>query len=425
MRRAFALLAVALACSCSTPAREDEPACADEVLDVSTTTEEEIAAMRKEGPEALARLLAEYDASEGAERERLAALVDRVAGQRYATVSRLYWYTDLEAAQSAARASGKPILSLRMLGRLDEDRSCANSRFFRVALYGNAELSRWLDENFVLHWSSERAVPKLTIDYGDGRRIETTIAGNSAHWVLDADLRVLDVVPGLMTPQAFRGELEGSLWLAARLDRTNEPMRVIAQYHQARAETAAREWGAIAAAGVRRDAPPIMDAERITMSKMAVERPAIEIATLGPSPTAIATDSELWPAIGERLLAARGLPTTTDAVLDAQSRQLMATLRPIDWSSSKPLDEAGRARLADAFAKSIVADTGLDLARLRPQIHAELARRAQTDAPLDRIALNEWLYETVFLTPASDRWLGLATPNVFTGLPGDGVTTAG
>src|SRR5687767_7012235 len=95
-----------------------------------------IKALRGRGKPALAELLATYDkAPEGAAKAALAATIDLVAAQRYATVSRLYWHTELGAALAEARDTGKPILSLRMLGRLDEDLSCANSRFFRTVLY--------------------------------------------------------------------------------------------------------------------------------------------------------------------------------------------------------------------------------------------------------------------------------------------------
>ena len=59
-----------------------------------------------------------------------------------------------------------------MLGRLDEDLSCANSRVFRATLYANQEVSAFLRERFILFWSSERPVPRVTIDYGDGRKLE-------------------------------------------------------------------------------------------------------------------------------------------------------------------------------------------------------------------------------------------------------------
>ena len=65
---------------------------------------------------------------------RAAAAIDQIGGQRSCTVSRLYWYTDLDEAKAAAERIGRPILSLRMLGKLTDEYSCANSRFFRTAL---------------------------------------------------------------------------------------------------------------------------------------------------------------------------------------------------------------------------------------------------------------------------------------------------
>src|SRR5690349_15231133 len=110
-----------------------------------TPAGDEVARLRAEGATALDRLLERYDAMPGgSEKEDLERTIDAVAAQRYATFSRLYWYTELPAAEAAARASRKPILSLRMLGRLDEDLSCANSRLFRVVLYANEDVSTFL-----------------------------------------------------------------------------------------------------------------------------------------------------------------------------------------------------------------------------------------------------------------------------------------
>src|SRR5260370_27797646 len=125
------------------------------------------------GQEELDVLLTRYDReSDGPVKDKLGAKIDAVAHQKYATVSRLYWFTDLPSAQAAARKYGRPILHLRLLGRLDEELSCANSRLFRATLYANQDVSRFLRENFILYWSSERPVPRVTIDYGDRRTLE-------------------------------------------------------------------------------------------------------------------------------------------------------------------------------------------------------------------------------------------------------------
>ncbi len=177
-----------------------------------------IASLRAEGPPGLEVLLTVHDAliqkhrqnktaaaspAQSAAWSRLRAALDAVSAQHDCSASHLYWYTDFDQAKAAARAAGKPILSLRLLGRLDEEYSCANSRFFRTTLYANAEVSQYLRDHFILHWKSVRPVPRITIDFGDGRKLERTITGNSIHYILDADGRPVDALPGLYGPKAF------------------------------------------------------------------------------------------------------------------------------------------------------------------------------------------------------------------------------
>src|SRR4029079_12375311 len=135
--------------------------------------------------------------------QRLTAVLDAVSQQKDSYLSGLYWYTDLSQAQAAARAAGKPILSLRLLGKLNEEYSCANSRFFRTILYSNAQVSSMLRQKFILYWESERRVPRVTVDFGDGRKLERTLTGNSIHYILDSNGRVFDALPGLYGPGAF------------------------------------------------------------------------------------------------------------------------------------------------------------------------------------------------------------------------------
>src|SRR5689334_14281127 len=112
--------------------------------------------------------------------------LDTVCAQKDAHTALLYWFTDLDAAIAEAQRTKRPILSLRLLGRLDEELSCANSRFFRKLLYPHPAINRVLRDRFVLHWHSVRPVPRVTIDFGDGRRLVRTLTGNSVHLVLDS-----------------------------------------------------------------------------------------------------------------------------------------------------------------------------------------------------------------------------------------------
>jgi len=99
------------------------------------------------------------------------------------------------------------VLSLRLLGNLDEEMSCANSRYFRTSSTPNRAIAAFLHSNFVLHWSSERPAPLVTIDFGGGRIMRRTITGNSVHYLLDETGRPLDAIPGLYAPKPFLDQL--------------------------------------------------------------------------------------------------------------------------------------------------------------------------------------------------------------------------
>jgi len=391
--------------------------------------------------EELDALLVRYDLEpDGPVKESLALRIDATAHQKYATVSRLYWHTDLASAKAAAREQGRPILHLRMLGSLEEDLSCANSRLFRATLYANQELSRFLRERFVLYWSSERPVPRVTIDYGDGRTLERTTAGNSAHYILDEHGNVLDVLPGLYAPLAFRHELEGALALAARVRDKSDSERasLVAEYHQQLVSAAERNWAAFAetvawSPGMRQ--PPaqtrseLAAAQRATVTKRAVEVRDLRVFAKELAPEAIPEDQmETWAAAGRALYWFDGLkPPAPPArailpqVLDDASRALVIRLHNAGPSELRATDEDLRALVA-RLEQTIVADTALNQLRLRPQISREIVRRG---GGFDFAALNDWIYAQVFRTPKADVWLGLLQRDVFTGLPGDGVVLRG
>lgn len=159
---------------------------------------------------------------------RIAKALDTVAMQKDVYASKLFWHKDLEKAQAEAKRTKKPILSLRLLGNLNEELSCANSRFFRAILYPNSQISNYLQTNYVLHWQSERPAPKITIDFGDGRKIERTITGNSIHYVLDKDGKVVDALSGLNSPQVFYEFLtRENIWLTATQDLCKSFRRIV------------------------------------------------------------------------------------------------------------------------------------------------------------------------------------------------------
>lgn len=353
-----------------------------------------------------------FEAAAGPSRDVLALEVDRLAGQRYATLSRLYWHRDLDSAIAAARESGRPILALRMLGDLDQDLSCANSRFFRVVLYADAELSAYLRERFELLWTSERPVPRVTVDFGDGRVLERTVAGNSAHFVLDRRGRPVDVLPGLYGPRAFRSALESAERLARESGGLEDEAaaQAVLGFHRDRLN----RLGLVA--DVRRQAPlaglpaTLANTQLLTLSKGPSELPIVRAAQLGPQPSigAVLPNPFSQPVL---------VRSESDR-LDARSRALFAALAPTDWNAP------GRA-LTDlepmiaAFERTLAQESELNELLFHDTISAWYVQSA---GRMDLSALNSRLYTELFLTPADDPWLGMSTPGVFSALPNDGLT---
>ena len=401
--------------------------------------------LRADGPSALDALLTDYRAASPRDAEVDAAwrgLVDQVAQQRDASYGGLFWYRDMNQARAEAARTGKPILSLRLLGELTSEYSCANSRLFRTLLYADPELASWIEQEFVLHWSSERPVPRLDIDFGDGRRIARTITGNSAHFIVDARGRVVDVIPGLIAGDGFRGELADGLALHQRLARIDDDARwraqLAAEHEQGFSRLVdglATQLSSIRDAPVDRDtlatwlgqspnpdrAPvPALAAVPMAVTKSRIEAPVLAAAPGqlgGPAaePDALApSDAELW-----RLGYARVGAST----LHPNSEAIIARERPLD--GLVPADQLAAASQAmrATLLRSLVTDSGKNLFEMHARIHLELARRARGEDSLGFAEVDGWLYAELFETPADDPWLGLIDPSVYTGLDAGGVVT--
>ena len=176
--------------------------------------------------------------------QRITAALDAVAQQKNSYIAGLYWYTDIDAAKKASKTLNKPILSLRLLGKLTDEFSCANSRFFRTVLYPNDEVAAVLRERFVLHWRSVRPVPTVTIDFGDGHKLERTLTGDGLHYILDSQARPLDALPGLYGPRAFLRGISNAEKLFQSLVGKNEQERALGLllYYQEQHNKLATAW---------------------------------------------------------------------------------------------------------------------------------------------------------------------------------------
>jgi len=353
-------------------------------------------------------------------RAQVLASLDEICAQRDCATSRLYWYTDLEQAKAAARASGKPIVSLRLLGDLRDELSCANSRLFRALLYPDPAVAALLRDRFVLHWQSERPAPKITIDFGDGRTIESTITGNSVHYVLDREGRVVDALPGLMKPAAFATGLERAASLATATADLDRPARALAlrSHHGARLDALAREWNTELRAigqGPRRlpVGTPGGSMPRIpragNAAPIAITKSAIEVPMLGALGEDVvgASDAELFDRLADRHRAELQFSPATLTLLARQQ-----------WRSGDPTRDATDRELAlDNLRKAVALDTLRNEFDLHRSVHGWFAAAAP---PPDLETLNRRIYDDLFLTPRSDPWLGLAAPTIYSGLDDGG-----
>jgi len=433
-----------------------------------------IAELRADGPEGLEALRQDHanelrssltiSPSERAKQptwQRLSAALDGVGAQRDNWASNLYWYTDWEQAKRAATLSRKPILSLRLLGSLQDELSCANSRFFRTALYPNPDIGSFLRKNFVLHWQAVRPAPKVTVDFGDGRKLQTTITGNSIHYVTTPSGEIVDALPGLYSGQAFRRWLNETSAVVKSADTQTEVerKRSFAGYHRRRANEIAAAWqhdlGRIglslwgSRARLATDAsvqssnlPPAQQQvafEQSVVPNRPVGEANAERTTLIPggglvAPTARRAAAvamtkrvmEIVPAITVEVPRDRtGLETATDAeawqkLANLYTKEAKLTPASLAVMRAKAANEATLATVVKTFEQSIAIDTVRNEYLLHGKLHDWLAAAPNLR---DINGFNRRVYNELFLTPDSDPWLGLLPAEAYNGVANGGVVT--
>jgi hypothetical protein len=335
-------------------------------------------------------------------------IIDQVAGQKYASVSRLFWFDrDMDAKEYASRVH-RPIISLRLLGKLTDEYSCANSRFFRTLLYPDPSIQQLMKERAVLSWESVRPVPRITIDFGDGRRIEQTITGNSIHYIMDEHGRLVDAIPGLYSPTEFARALKTSLDLAEQVAALPQEAfeERIRSFHAGRvAETKQRFKEALASI---RDRSKIAD--WILSADMMDDLNQVE--ALLPENT--------WELLAEK----------SDVHFAAPTHRFIRGMRPTfimlgpkpairanRLAVNKNVGENAMLRILASLGQTVAADTWQNELVIRRKISQKLMN---VPAAHSLPNFNAWVYADIFLTPSSDPWLGLIDADTFTALPEGG-----
>jgi hypothetical protein len=326
----------------------------------------------------------------------------------------------------------------------------------------------------------------VTIDFGDGRKLTRTVTGNSIHYVLDAEGRVVDGLPGLYGPKRFMQ------WLVAMNDLVTESSKLDERavrrerlaYHRGRAGYIKQDW----ANDLEKVAPGVdLELERADTPEPPPSRPATSSRTRATPAHEVAVRQQTQQQAVPQQQAAPPPPQNPPAENSANGRQAVGAdrasraavgktaveapiLRAINLDPAK-LDRATNEEFWKKIAALHAEDARLD-ARSVEVIRREnpptavaagrlaitkgrvedpilrLVRQFESSIALDAVrneyllhrrihewfvagdtttanvdALNERVYAELFLTPSSDPWLGLAPADTYSALEGNGVAT--
>jgi hypothetical protein len=242
-----------------------------------------------------------------------------------------------------------------------------------------------------------RDVPKVKIDFGDGRTLERTLTGNSIHYVLDSTGRPVDAIPGLYGPQAFLAQITRGAELAKKVAplEGEARLKMLSQHHGKRMEAVLAQWN--------KDLSKIGAAPKVLEKDLAKRRVQLEKASEGK-----------WEQIAAR--------HEEDAELDDASRRAAAKMMPPNaWdagqiAATKRVVENPMLRQFDVLERSLQLD-GIQNEYLR---HSTLHDWFRSGDVGDVSMLNESVYRNLFLMPLEDPWLGLSPRDSFSGITADG-----
>jgi hypothetical protein len=270
-------------------------------------------------------------------------------------------------------------------------------------LLSDPQVTRFLSESVVPCWEMVRPVPKVTIDFGQGRVLERTLGGNTILALLLPDGRIVDALAGVYTPKAFLAEANETLAYLAK--QPNPGDADLAAWHREQVDVA------------------VVAAQRpITLSKAVVESPLLQALGLQPEarPRPTSRESRRGPTtpagqISGPQRAASGLddslhlrsPKAALAALSARIEDVskrpasVGALRRtgvLRTDASKPSpEEIGRA--------AVEADSKINVTLVRPATH--LLFSTWQKLPAYAIA-KDAVFRQLLHVDVDDPYLGLA-----------------
>ncbi len=172
-------------------------------------------------------------------------------------------------------------------------------------LLSEPKLQSFLKNDVVPCWEMVRPVPKVTIDFGDGKKLERTLAGNTVIYVCSSDDQVADAFPGVYTADDFLPQAEA----AAKTAMT--PVSSWKSWHEGQVKLA------------------IDQESRTTMSKAVVETPLVNALGMRPSiaraqqQNAPVASPMSDPAGAFERISARIVDSSHEALTEAQMHEML------------------------------------------------------------------------------------------------------
>jgi len=237
---------------------------------------------------------------------------------------------------------------------------------------------------------------------GDGRTMVRTLTGNSIHYLLAPDGTVLDALPGLYAPRPYLEALREMRRLYDGYAKWGNKPASLAAYHAARFASARAASGPRAQRARLTQPATAWDAAPFAGMKSAVEAPILDTAWFGKKESVGVLTQTLNTVNAGKDIAA----------LDEHSLDLIRSKR------SDARNDTFNAMIK-TLKEALAADTIRNEYELRATLHALFAYSQVNDLE----SFNRRVYDEIFLTPDSDRWLGLMPKDAYNAIDNEGITT--
>jgi hypothetical protein len=237
-------------------------------------------------------------------------------------------------------------------------------------LFSNDQVAEFVNQNFEPAWEMVRPVPMVRIDFGNGRVVTRTLHGNIASHLCAADGSVVDILPGIYTPVAYRNSLDQVRLAAIPLVIAEGNARIarntrMGEYHRQQILV------------IRRNQAQAIQPLLRDMGKGKIELPVERIIAANPGLGPNGGSPNGRSPLAQRSAVARARAAATPA------EPAPSGISPETW-------------------QLLVQDTQINETQRRLQIHEKLAG----NEPVRPEQVKTWLYKNVLNADLDDPYLG-------------------